>query len=119
MIVYYPRLGVMIMALPAYFADKLLLSMIPGMGPGGALTLKWFDAYLPRVNTTVQSPAAIQSAPSPSLPARSPSPTEFKIPRPRNAWIIFRQAHHKQAAAQNPGKTNNELCKFMNTIHYT
>ena len=35
-----------------------------------------------------------------------------KIPRPPNAFIIYRKTHHVKTVAQNPGLHNNKICKF-------
>jgi hypothetical protein len=34
-----------------------------------------------------------------------------RIPRPPNAWIIYRKEHHSIVLAQNPGIRNNDICK--------
>ena len=34
------------------------------------------------------------------------------IPRPRNSWILYRQAMSKELSKQHPGTTASELCKF-------
>ncbi|KAF3080329.1 hypothetical protein TWF102_002418 [Orbilia oligospora] len=36
-----------------------------------------------------------------------------KIPRPRNAFILFRQHHHSAVMAQNPGKPNPAISKII------
>ncbi|KAH0543929.1 hypothetical protein FGG08_001830 [Glutinoglossum americanum] len=38
---------------------------------------------------------------------------EPKIPRPRNAFILFRQHHHAAAVAQHPGLSNPEISKII------
>ncbi|KAJ5692161.1 hypothetical protein N7462_001584 [Penicillium macrosclerotiorum] len=35
-----------------------------------------------------------------------------RIPRPRNQFIIYRQHHHHEVTAQNPGVQNTEICKM-------
>jgi len=35
-----------------------------------------------------------------------------KVPRPPNAFIIYRQHHHPTIKAQNPGVHNNQICKL-------
>lgn len=37
---------------------------------------------------------------------------DAKIPRPANAFILFRQHHHPTVKAQNPGMHNNDICKL-------
>lgn len=34
-----------------------------------------------------------------------------KIPRPPNAFILYRQNHHPKVKESNPALTNNEICK--------
>jgi len=34
-----------------------------------------------------------------------------KIPRPPNAWIMFRKHFHNAVAEQHPELTNNQICK--------
>ena len=43
-----------------------------------------------------------------------------KVPRPPNAFIIYRQHHHPIIKAQNPGVHNNQICEFFprpTTVH--
>jgi hypothetical protein len=35
-----------------------------------------------------------------------------KIPRPANAFILYRKAHHEFVKAENPGISNNDICKL-------
>jgi hypothetical protein len=34
-----------------------------------------------------------------------------KVPRPPNAWILYRQHNHASVKAAHPGITNNDICK--------
>jgi hypothetical protein len=34
-----------------------------------------------------------------------------KVPRPPNAWILYRQHNHAAVKAAHPGITNNDICK--------
>lgn len=36
-----------------------------------------------------------------------------KIPRPPNAFILYRKAHHEAVKVANPGIHNNQICKFL------
>lgn len=36
-----------------------------------------------------------------------------RVPRPRNAFILYRQHHHSNVVAENPGKTNPEISKII------
>lgn len=38
---------------------------------------------------------------------------EKKIPRPPNAYILYRKERHSLVKETNPGITNNEICKFV------
>lgn len=38
-------------------------------------------------------------------------PPRKHIPRPPNAWILYRQHHHAQTTALNPGVPNNDICE--------
>jgi hypothetical protein len=42
----------------------------------------------------------------------SPPAVKEKIPRPPNAFILYRKFHHPSVVAQNPGIHNNVVCKF-------
>lgn len=37
--------------------------------------------------------------------------TKSKVPRPPNAWILYRQHNHAAVKAAHPGITNNDICK--------
>jgi len=39
-------------------------------------------------------------------------PPEIKIPRPPNAYILYRKDKHNEVKAENPSLHNNEICKF-------
>lgn len=43
----------------------------------------------------------------PPLPAKP-----VKIPRPPNAYILYRKERHSVVKEARPGITNNEICKF-------
>jgi hypothetical protein len=84
---------------------------------------------LPLINVAGSIPIIVpQSTATPSpidTPVSTPSPISdedniassstkaAKIPRPPNAFIIFRKAHHADVVAQNPGVHNNDICKFL------
>jgi len=40
-----------------------------------------------------------------------------KVPRPPNAFILYRQRHHPQIKAAYPDFHNNDICKFTNPNH--
>jgi hypothetical protein len=39
-----------------------------------------------------------------------------KVPRPPNAFILYRQHHHPSVKAENPSMHNNDICKCSPTI---
>ena len=43
---------------------------------------------------------------------------KMKIPRPPNAYILYRKDHHRGVRQQNPGLHNNEICKFPVAMTY-
>jgi len=38
--------------------------------------------------------------------------TNKKIPRPMNAFMIYRLRHHSIVAGENPGMHNNDICAY-------
>lgn len=62
------------------------------------------------LNTRLESVAACQ----PTVPLK---PT--KIPRPPNAYILYRKDRHNLVKAANPGITNNEICKLSSIFSET
>ncbi|KAG5370248.1 Repressor of filamentous growth 1 [Yarrowia sp. C11] len=40
-------------------------------------------------------------------------PNVTRVPRPRNAFILYRQHHHSIVVAENPGKSNPEISKII------
>lgn len=87
----------------------------------------------PLLQVAGQIPVLIRSAPPTPPSAASPASTSMsvsspqagdgnaassatapaKIPRPPNAFIIYRKSHHADTVAQNPGLHNNQICKFI------
>lgn len=49
----------------------------------------------------------------PSVPVKA-----AKVPRPPNAFILYRQHHHPKLKEAHPNLSNNEICKFqLRRIH--
>lgn len=46
-----------------------------------------------------------------SFQAVEQQPKKEKIPRPANAFILYRKANHDEVKAQHPGTANNDICK--------
>ncbi|KAJ6115058.1 mating-type HMG-box protein MAT1-2 [Penicillium sp. IBT 16267x] len=44
---------------------------------------------------------------------RAPVSPRKRIPRPPNAWILYRQHHHAQTTALNPGVPNNNISRLI------
>ena len=40
-----------------------------------------------------------------------------KVPRPPNAFIIYRKEWHPTVVAQNPGLHNNAICMYLKTLN--
>ena len=65
-------------------------------------------------------PTSVASASSPGTFENnldSPSVKSAKIPRPPNAFIIYRKAHHSKIVAENPSLHNNQICKYSDSLH--
>lgn len=68
--------------------------------------------------TAVQSPTSTSTA---SLKANTSKQgnkgksavKEAKVPRPPNAFILYRQHHHDILKNANPGLHNNEICTYL------
>ncbi|KAL5625086.1 hypothetical protein BROUX41_005146 [Berkeleyomyces rouxiae] len=71
-------------------------------------------ANMVNLSLNLQSPSTVGQAPHPlakDFPCIcTPTP---KVPRPRNAFILYRQRHQADIAAQNPGLSNPELSKII------
>ena len=72
----------------------------------------------------VHAPVAQQTAPAPvvassSARAQSPQSDGEKIPRPANAWIMYRKHHHASFVTANPGVHNNQICNVPAPIHWS
>lgn len=66
-------------------------------GPG--MELYWIRKNIPEPMTV--------TVVCPPLP-----PKHIKIPRPPNAYILYRKERHHLVKAANPGITNNEICEL-------
>ena len=86
------------------FQQKLLCveGQIPIKMPDG------FDKTSFPVNGFSGFTAVAQAA----LAARSLPANTAKIPRPPNAFIIYRKHWHSQIVALNPGVHNNKICMY-------
>ncbi len=41
-----------------------------------------------------------------------------KVPRPPNAFILYRQHHHPILKKANPALHNNDICEFISRIYF-
>lgn len=48
----------------------------------------------------------------------APAKAKDKVPRPPNAFIIYRKEWHPIVVAQNPGLHNNAICKYNETSYF-
>ncbi|KAL2782804.1 high mobility group box domain-containing protein [Aspergillus keveii] len=91
-----------------------------------------YDTLMPTTALTskfipYRDQSSVSERSSSSSPVKSPAPTgsvdsatqfclcqpEPKIPRPRNAFILYRQHHQAAVVAQNPGLANPEISKII------
>lgn len=78
----------------------LMASHIPAASPTNLSTA----VTTPQTNTTTLLA---------QIAAAAHAPGGKKIPRPPNAFIIYRKAHHAATVAENPGLHNNDICKSI------
>ncbi|KAI9374654.1 high mobility group box domain-containing protein [Aspergillus egyptiacus] len=53
-----------------------------------------------------------------SIKSRQVSMKAAKIPRPPNAFILYRQHHHPRVKETYPDLTNNQICKYAVRFYY-
>jgi hypothetical protein len=75
-------------------------------GQAGAPQLQGQPFALP-----AQAHASAAGAGVATGPARAARRQADKIPRPPNAWILYRKHHHTAFVAAHPGLDNNQICK--------
>ncbi|KAK9450989.1 uncharacterized protein V1518DRAFT_412254 [Limtongia smithiae] len=61
---------------------------------------------------THASPPQLQ-AEQPTVASICLCPQVARVPRPRNAFILYRQHHHASVVAEHPGKSNPEISKII------
>ena len=55
----------------------------------------------------------------PQVP-KAAAPKKAKVPRPPNAFILYRQHHHPLIAAENPGMHNTQICEYLgSSFHHS
>jgi len=67
------------------------------------------------ITSATQSPMIGSPEQAPS-PKRASPKSKAKIPRPANAFILYRQYHHPLVKAQFPGIVNNDISKRVATL---
>ncbi|KAK9240457.1 hypothetical protein V1525DRAFT_203663 [Lipomyces kononenkoae] len=65
-----------------------------------------------QATTQQQSPQSVHQAQQ-GAPNICLCPQVARVPRPRNAFILYRQHHHASVVAEHPGKTNPEISKII------
>ena len=73
---------------------------------GASLAPSSLAAETPSTTTTIGSPQT-------SAAANSKDPAKDKVPRPPNAFIIYRQEWHPKVVEENPDLHNNDICKHL------
>lgn len=73
------------------------------------------DGVILRINNTeavwAKRPAGT-TQPTTSSPETRPAKA-LKIPRPPNAYILYRKERHSMVKEAHPGITNNQICQFI------
>jgi hypothetical protein len=85
--------------IPQYIAPQV-------QGQAGAPQLQGQPVALP-----AQAHASAAGVGVATGPARAARRQADKIPRPPNAWILYRKHHHSVVLEANVGISNNEICK--------
>lgn len=62
--------------------------------------------------------AQIRRSPSVNENSKAHRAKAQKIPRPPNAFILYRQHHHPLIKADHPDYHNNDICMFPFKIYY-
>lgn len=88
----------------------------------GQLPVLFYDFNDPyysfAVNAQLATANTTSTGPLPLSMKNIPRPPGHKIPRPPNAFILYRKYHHASVVAKNPGIHNNVVCK-LRTLHPT
>ena len=101
-------------------ADTITLLPLEPMSPRSvaASVANGLTDQITNASQSVKSPAA--ETPSTTTSLTSPpaaiavddkSATKDKVPRPPNAFIIYRQEWHPKVVKENPNLHNNDICK--------
>ncbi|KAK3320752.1 HMG box protein, partial [Cercophora scortea] len=76
----------------------------------GHSRLERLSLTTPASATATASPRPFSNTPTELICLCTPAP---KVPRPRNAFILYRQHHQGQVVAENPGLANPEISKII------
>ena len=65
-------------------------------------------------STSVETPSTTGTLASPQTASAADhkEPSKDKVPRPPNAFIIYRQEWHPKVVKEHPDWRNNDICKF-------
>jgi len=72
------------------------------------------SAPIPDSHAVSASAAVVTTSTDPDGIAKSAT-DQIKVPRPANAFILYRQDNHPIVKQANPGILNNEICKLTQT----
>ena len=97
---------------PKYIIQVQPLVKVAGQIPILSQTV---TAGLPTVQAASSPGTFSSSASTPQADVTSSSQPE-KIPRPPNAFILYRKFHHASILRKNPGIHNNRICKYIPSL---
>lgn len=70
-----------------------------------------FEPFWVSYRHTTMSQVPVEASPGPvPYPKTAKRGKEHKIPRPPNAYILYRKERHTEVKEAHPGITNNEIC---------
>jgi hypothetical protein len=100
---------------PAVFRNQALVTPPAQVFTMGQIAQQVQQSLQAQVNAlpapVTQATTIASGIGAPSSRASSPQSDGEKIPRPANAWIMYRKHHHASFVAANPGVHNNQICK--------
>lgn len=88
------------------------LAVIPDDHDKGAADLATTSASVANQESAYQKTTTASTNPVAATLSQDPMLDSPKIPRPPNAYILYRKDHHPIVKAANPGIHNNGICKF-------
>lgn len=98
----------MVTRLQAIYSQAMNCEFDTRLTPDGQLTFEKSSSF----DSTDSMPTAASPASVSSLDTRDQK-SKAKVPRPANAFILYRQYKHAGIKAQFPGIINNDICKSL------